>query len=313
MGDFISSLPGAITLGAIWGIMGIGVYLTFKILNFADLTVDGSFVTGAAVCGVVIINGGSFYLGLLLGFFAGLIAGLITGLLHTFLGITPILSGILTQLSLWSINLKILGSRSNISISARTFDVLITQLKIGNSLWILALVILLLITILYAFFGTELGSSIRATGNNENMAKAQGINTKINKVLGLMLSNGIVAFAGALLAQYQGFSDINMGRGAIVIGLCAVIIGEAIVTKISKNFAVRLFGVILGGVIYYLIYQFIFFIGLDTDYLKMLSALVVAILLGLPYLKSTIVPRMKKKKENKKFLKKSSESESEVC
>ena len=282
--SYLSSLPGAVTLGLIWGVMALGVFITYKILDIPDLTVDGSFATGGAVCAMIVINGGSFWLGILLGFLAGVLCGLLTGLLHTILGIPPILAGILTQLSLWSINLKIMGGRANNSISARSFNVIFSQLNVYDALWKIAIIVVILVALLYIFFGTQLGASIRATGNNPRMSRAQGINTKFNIVLGLMLSNGIVALAGALLAQYQGFADINMGRGAIVIGLCAVVIGLAITKRISPNFLIRMSGVILGAVIYYFVYQTVVFLGFDTDLLKMLAAIVVAIFLGGPYL-----------------------------
>lgn len=299
MAEYLSSLPGSIALGLIWSLMAIGVYITYKILDMADLTVDGSFVTGAAVCAIIIVSGGSFWVGMLAGFIAGLCCGLLTGIFHTVLGIPPILSGILTQLSLWSINLKIMGSKANVSVSPRAYTTLLAQLNVGNALWKLGIIIVLIIAILYYFFGTELGFSIRATGNNLTMAKAQGINTKINKVVGLMLSNGLVALSGALLCQYQGFTDINMGRGAIVIGLCAVVIGEVLVSKISQNFAIRLSGVVIGAIIYYLVFQTVVFLGLDTDLLKMLSAIVVAVFLGVPYLKRHYGPKLFKFKNRK--------------
>ena len=296
MAEYISSLPGAVALGLIWGIMAIGVYITYKILDFADLTVDGSMVTGAAVCAVIIVAGGSFWLGMLGGFVAGLLCGLLTSIFHTILGIPPILSGILTQLSLWSVNLKIMGSKSNISVSPRAFKTLLAQLEVGNALWKLVIICAIVIGLLYLFFGTELGFSIRATGNNPTMAKAQGINTQTKKVIGLMLSNGLVALSGALLCQYQGFTDINMGRGAIVIGLCAVVIGEVVISKISSNFAVRLMGVVIGAIIYYIVFQSVVFLGLDTDLLKMLSAIVVAVFLGVPYLRKHYGKLLKPKK-----------------
>ncbi len=282
--ELLSAFPGAIAQGLIWGIMAIGVYITFKILDIADLTVDGSICTGAAVCTVLVTKGVNVYLALLAAVVAGLLAGLLTGLMHTVLGIPAILSGILTQLILWSANLKIMG-KANISLSARSYKILLTQMNINSSIAVLAVIGIILIALLYWFFGTELGCSVRATGCNLNMSRAQGINTNINIVLGLMLSNGIVALSGALLAQYQGFADINMGKGAIVIGLAAVIIGEAVFSKIARNFAVRLFAVIVGGIIYYIVYQVIIFLGIDTDLLKMLSALVVAVFLGVPYVK----------------------------
>ena len=284
MFNYLASLPGAVVLGIIWGIMALGVFISYKVLDIPDLTVDGSFATGGAVAAVIITSGGSFWLAILIGFIAGVLCGLVTGLLHTFLGIPAILAGILTQLSLWSINLKIMSSHSNTSISARSFTVLFSQLNIPDALWKIALIVALIVLAFYIFFGTELGASIRATGNNPRMAKAQGINTKFDIVLGLMLSNGIVALSGALLAQYQGFADINMGRGAIVIGLCAVVIGGAITTHISPNFLIRMSGVVVGAIIYYFVYQTVVFLGFDTDLLKMLAAVVVAIFIGGPYL-----------------------------
>ena len=282
--DFVNALPSAIALGLIWGIMAIGVYITYRLLDVADLTVDGSMVTGAVVSAVLIVAGVNPFVSVLCAFLAGALCGLITGIFHTVLGIPAILSGILTQLALWSLNLKILG-KSNQSLSSRTFNVILTQLDKGLAIVWAALFLIAIIALLYWFFGTERGCSIRATGNNLNMSRAQGINTNVNKVIGLMISNALVALAGALLAQYQGFADINMGRGAIVIGLAAVIIGEVLVSKVSKNFAIQLIGVSLGGVVYYVVYQLIVWIGLDTDLLKMLSAFVVAIFLAVPYLK----------------------------
>ena len=303
MFEYLASLPSAISLGIIWGLMGIGVYITYKVLDIPDLTVDGSLATGGIVAAVIIANGGNFLLAILAAFAAGLIAGLITGLLHSLLGIPPILAGILTQLALWSINLKISSGKSNIAISARSFPVIFSQLNVYDALWKLGLIIAVVTIILYVFFGTQLGASIRATGNNQNMSRAQGINTKFNIVLGLMISNGIVAVAGAILAQYQGFADINMGRGAIVIGLCAVVIGTAIVSKISPNFLVRLLGVVIGAIVYYLVYQTVVFLGLDTDLLKMLAAVVVAIFLGIPYLRRVYGPVVGKKFKNWKMKK----------
>ena len=279
---FINSLPGAVAQGLVWGLMAIGLYITYKILDFADLTVDGSMVTGAVVCIVFVSNGWNVWPAMLIAFLAGALAGAVTGIFHTFMGIPPILAGILTQLSLWSINLKILG-RANMSFPYGKG--IIMQIEKTQSLLVLAGFTIVIIALLYWFFGTERGSSIRATGCNQNMSKAQGINVNANKIIALMLSNGIVALSGALLAQYQGFADINMGRGAIVIGLAAVIIGTAVVSWISKNFAVQLVGVAIGGIIYYLVYQLVINLGFDTDLLKMLSAIVVAIFLAVPYWK----------------------------
>ena len=282
--SLLGALPGAIAQGLIWGVMAIGLYITYKVLDFADLTVDGSICTGAAVCAILVTNGVNVWLAMLCALLAGALCGLITGIFHTLMGIPAILSGILTQLLLWSVNLKILG-RANLSISARTYSVVISQLNVGVAIGVAAAFVVAIIGILYWFFGTERGCSIRATGNNPNMSRAQGINTSFNTVLGLMISNAVVALAGALLAQYQGFADINMGRGAIVIGLAAVIIGEAIVSKISRNFAVTLAGVALGGVVYYFVYKLVIWLGLDTELLKMFSALIVAVFLAVPYWK----------------------------
>lgn len=294
MEQLLGSLPGAISLGLIWGIMAIGLYITYKILAISDLTVDGSICTGAAVCTVMITSGADPWVAMLCAALAGALAGLVTGFLHTVLDIPAILAGILTQLMLWSVNLKIMG-QANLSLPARNYDVILTQMNIGDSIVKLLMISALIIGVLYWFFGTELGCSIRATGCNHNMSRAQGINTELNKVLGLVISNAIIAFSGALLAQYQGFADINMGRGAIVIGLAAIVIGEVVLSKIARNFAVRLFGVLLGGAIYYIVYQVIVFIGIDTDLLKMLSAIVVAIFLGVPNLRAKYFSGIHKK------------------
>ncbi len=291
---WLNALPGAIAQGIIWGIMAIGVYITYKVLDIADLTVDGSICTGAAVCTMLVISGVNVWLAMLAALAAGMAAGLLTGVFHTFMGIPAILAGILTQLILWSVNLKILG-KANQALPARNFYVLVTQLKKTQTLLVLAAVSIVLIAVLYWFFGTELVCCIGSTGCNISMSRAQGINTDFNKILGLMLSNGIVALAGALLAQYQGSADSNMGRGAIVIGLAAVIIGEAVFSRISRNFIVRLLGVICGGIIYYIVYQTVIFFGLDTDLLKMLSALVVAFFLAVPYWKGKYISSGRRK------------------
>lgn len=289
--NWIAALPGACAQGMVWGIMAIGVYITYRILDIADLTVDGSICTGAAVCAVLITNGVNVWIAMLAAMLSGMLAGLVTGIFHTCLGIPAILSGILTQLMLWSVNLKIMG-KANIAVPVRKYFVLVAQMYSKRSILVLLAVIAAIIALLYWFFGTELGMSLRSTGNNLNMSRAQGINTNMTKILGLMISNGLVAFSGALLAQYQGFSDINMGRGAIVIGLAAVIIGEVVVSRISKNFAVRLIGVVIGGIVYYFVYQTVIFLGIDADLLKMLSALVVACFLGFPYVKKTYFGRV---------------------
>ena len=287
----ISALPGAAAQGLIWGIMAIGVYITFRTLDIADLTVDGTMCTGGAVCIMMMMNGHNVWVAMLAAFIAGMLAGLATGFFHTFMGIPAILSGILTQLALWSVNLKIMG-KSNQALNVDKYNLLVSLRYIKgvpifkNTIVIVAIMIVVLIAIIYWFFGTELGCSIRATGCNSNMARAQGINTNFNKVLGLMISNGLVALSSALLAQYQGFADINMGRGAIVIGLAAVIIGEAIFGRIFRNFALTLLSVGFGAVIYYLVLQVVIWLGVDTDLLKMFSAIVVAIFLAIPYWKS---------------------------
>ena len=295
--SLMNAMPGAVAQGLIWGIMAIGVFVTYKILDVADLTVDGTLCTGGAVCVILTLNGVPMWAALLCALIAGLLAGLVTGVLHTTCGIPAILAGILTQLALYSINLHIMGygtangAKANLPISVDKYDLLVSarhvrQLAANNPIIALTVILVVIILVLYWFFGTELGVALRATGSNANMARAQGINTNSTKVLGLMISNGIVAFAGALLAQYQGFSDINMGRGSIVIGLAAVIIGEVIFDKIFKNFALKLLACILGAVIYYIVIQFVLKLGLSTDDLKLLTAVVVALFLSIPYLKN---------------------------
>lgn len=298
--NLINALPGAAAQGLIWGIMAIGVYLTYRILDVADLTVDGTMCTGGAVCIMLMLSGCNVWVAMLAALGAGMLAGLTTGILHTFMGIPAILAGILTQLSLYSINLKIMG-KANQAINVGKYDLLVSLRYIRNiPIWqntilIVASIIVVLIAILYWFFGTELGCALRATGCNPNMSRAQGINTNRNKVLGLMLSNGLVALSSALLAQYQGFADINMGRGAIVIGLAAVIIGEAIFGRIFRNFALCLLSVALGSILYYLVLQVVIWMGIDTDLLKLLQALVVAIFLAVPYWKSIYFSKPVKK------------------
>lgn len=293
--ELFSQLPGAVAQGLIWGIMAIGVYITYKLLDFADLTVDGSFATGGAVCVMMLMKGHGIVTAMLIAFMVGLITGLVTGSLHVHFGISPILAGILTQLALWSVNLAIMG-RANQAINVNNYKLLVSLRYLQETMngqkpfymspvFVVSLFVIAIIAVLYWFFGTELGSAIRATGANLDMARAQGINTNMNKILGLMLSNGMVALSGSLLSQYQGFSDINMGRGAIVIGLAAVIIGEIIFGKIFKNFALRLLGVVLGAVIYFAVIQTVLWMKLDPNYLKLLSAVVVAVFLGIPYWK----------------------------
>ena len=296
--SLMTALPGAAAQGLIWGIMAIGVYITFRILDIADLTVDGTLCTGGAVCIMMMLSGHNVWVSMLAATGAGLLAGLATGIFHTFMGIPAILAGILTQLSLYSVNLKIMG-KANQAINVDKFNLLVSLRRVKgvvltqNTLFIVAIMIVILIAVLYWFFGTELGCSLRATGCNPSMSRAQGINTDRNKVLGLMLSNGLVALSGALLTQYQGFADINMGRGSIVIGLAAVIIGEAIFSRIFRNFALKLLSVVFGSILYYLVLQIVIWMGLDTDLLKMLSALVVALFLAFPYWKGKYFTKAK--------------------
>lgn len=281
---FLNALPGAIGQGLIWGIMAIGVYITFRVLDFADLTVDGTLATGGAAMTMSLMAGCNVYVALLIAFVAGCFAGLVTGILNTAFGIPPILAGILTQLALYSINLRILG-KANQPVSGYKYDLICSMTKLNQALIVATIFVLVIIALLYWFFGTEIGHAIRATGTNMNMARANGININSTKIIALVLSNGLVALAGGLLAQYQGYADINMGRGAIVIGLAAVIIGEVLFGKIFKNFALKLLSVAIGGIIYYIVMQFVISLGLNTDDLKLLTAAVVAVFLGIPYIK----------------------------
>lgn len=289
--SLINALPGACAQGLIWGIMAIGVYITYKILDLADLTVDGTMCTGGAVCVMLVMAGVPVPLALAASFGAGMLAGLATGIFHTVMGIPAILAGILTQLGLYSVNLRILGNRANQAVSVDKYNLIVSLRYIKgvpiyqNTILVVLVFLIVIIGLLYWFFGTELGCSIRATGSNPQMSRAQGINTEVNKIIGLMLSNGIVALSSGLYAQYQGFADVNMGRGAIVIGLAAVIIGEVIFGKLAKNFAVKLLAVGLGAIIYYIVLQVVLWLGLNTNDLKLLSALVVAVFLAIPYLK----------------------------
>lgn len=299
--DLINAMPGAIAQGLIWGIMAIGVYITFKIQDVADLTVDGTMSLGGAVCVTMVAMGQNIWVAVLVATLSGMVAGLVTGILHTKMGIPVILAGILTQLGLYSINLKILGGKSNQAISADKYDLIVSLRYVKNvafyqnTIFIVAIFVIVIIAILYWFFGTARGCSIRATGCNPNMSRAQGINTNFNTVIGLMISNGLVGLASALYAQYQGFADVNAGRGAIVIGLAAVIIGTVLFEKIFRNFALKLLSVAIGAVIYYAVLQIVIWVGLDTNYLKLLSAAVVAIFLAVPYWKKKYFSKPVKK------------------
>lgn len=301
IGTLINAMPGACAQGLIWGIMAIGVYITYKILDLADLTVDGTMCTGGAVCIMMMTNGYSVQVSLLCAFLVGMLAGLVTGIFHTSMGIPAILSGILTQLGLYSINLRIMGGKANQAISVDKYDLIVSLRYIKgvpfykNTILVVAIFVVVIVGLLYWFFGTELGCAIRSTGSNQNMSRAQGINTDFMKIIGLMLSNGIVALASGLYAQYQGFADVNMGRGAIVIGLAAVIIGEVVFGKLAHNFASKLVAVALGAIIYYLVLQFVLWLGLNSNDLKLLSALVVAVFLAIPHLKGKYFTKTAKK------------------
>ncbi|MBR4077629.1 MAG: ABC transporter permease [Oscillospiraceae bacterium] len=297
MASFINALPGAVAQGLIWGIMAIGLYITYRVLDVADLTVDGSFCTGGAVCVMLILAGFHPAVAMLAAFVVGMCTGFATGFFHTFCGIPAILAGILTQLGLWSVNLAIMGMKANQYININNFDVFVSLRYLQDvgaglrPIWqhpilVVGVFTVVVVAILYWFFGTELGSSIRATGANQHMARAQGINTNFNVVLGLMISNGLVALSGALLSQFQSYADINMGRGAIVIGLAAIIIGEVIFGKIFINFGLKLFSVSIGAIIYYMVVQAVItLLRIDTNYLKLITAVIVAIFLTVPYLK----------------------------
>ena len=286
--DLFRAMPGSVAQGLIWGIMAIGVYITFRILDFADLTVDGSLGLGGAVAVMLILAGFPPYLVLIISFISGLLAGLVTGLLHTLLGIPDILAGILTQIALYSVNLNIMG-KANQAVSVDRFDLVVSLRYISQAIVVGAIILIVIIALLYWFFGTEQGFTIRATGCNQEMARAQGISTNKAKVVGLALGNGLVGLSGALVAQYSGNADVNMGRGAIVIGLAAVIIGEVIGNAVFRkrmNFALKLFFAAMGAVIYYLVITFVLWIGLSSQNLKLFSAIVVAVFLAVPYLKS---------------------------
>ena len=301
MTSFINALPGAISQGLIWGIMAIGLYITYRVLEVSDLTVDGSFCTGGCACVMLMMAGCNVWVAMLGAFIAGMLTGLVTGFFHTKCGIPAILAGILTQLGLWSVNLAILGMKANQGINVNNYDLLVSlrylqEVNKGmrpiweHPIFVVGMVTAGVIGILYWFFGTELGASIRATGANQNMARAQGINTSRNVVLGLVIANGLVALSGALLSQYNSYAEINMGRGAIVIGLAAIIIGESIFGNIFRNFALKLLSVSLGAVVYYIVIQFVISVlKIDSNYLKLLSAMIVAVFLAVPYWKQQYV------------------------
>lgn len=285
LSSLLNALPGAVAQGLIWGLMAIGVYITFRILDVADLTVDGSLATGGAVAVMLIRAGLNAWAALLCAFLAGMLAGFVTGLFHTKCGIPAILAGILTQLSLYSINLRIMGNRSNVSVSVDQFP-LMASIRYPEQTCLIALMFCVgIVLVLCWFFGTELGSAVRATGSNPNMARAQGINTNGTKMVALILSNALVGLSGGLFAQYQSASDVNMGRGAIVIGLAAVIIGQVLFSRV-RSFGGQLTGVVVGAIVYYIVIALVIRMGLNTNDMKLISALVVAIFLAIPYWKA---------------------------
>ena len=285
--NLVSRLPGGVAQGIIWGIMALGVYITFRLLDVADLTVDGSFTTGGAVTVMLIIAGWPAWAALLAAVVAGLLAGLVTGLLHTKLGIPAILAGILTQFALYSINLRIMSMKANTPVNPDKYSLFLTLRSVPGAIWKGLLLAAVLIALLYWYFGTEQGSAIRATGANPSMSRAQGINIDRMKVIGLALSNGVVALSGGLMTQFQGTADVNMGRGAIVIGLASIVIGEVFCEAIFKkgcNFSVKLLFIVLGGVLYYMVMTLILWLRLDPNDLKLFTALIVALFLAVPYL-----------------------------
>ena len=310
MTSFINALPGAISQGMIWGIMAIGLYITYRVLEVSDLTVDGSFCTGGCVCVMLMVGGCNVWVAMLGAILAGMVTGLVTGFFHTKCGIPAILAGILTQLGLWSVNLAILGMKANQALNVNSYNLLVslrylqevnkgTRPFYNHPIFAVGMVTVVVIAILYWFFGTELGASIRATGANQNMARAQGINTSRNIVFGLVLANGLVALAGALLSQYNSFAEINMGRGAIVIGLASIIIGESIFGNLFRNFALKLLSVSFGAIIYYIVIQFVISVlKIDSNYLKLLSAVIVAVFLAIPYWKQNLHVKTGKEKNH---------------
>ena len=307
--SFVNAVPGAVSQGLIWGIMAVGLYITYKILEVSDLTVDGSFCTGGAVCAMMLVAGHNVWVAMLVAILAGMAAGWVTGFFHTTLKIPAILSGILTQLGLWSVNLAIMDMKANQALNVNNYDLVVslrylqdvakgTRTVLQHPIVVVGMFVAVIIIVLYWFFGTELGSSIRATGANGNMARAQGINTDRNKVIGLMIANGLVALSGALLSQFQSFADINMGRGTIVIGLAAIIIGEVVFGKLFRNFGLKLLAVALGAVIYYLVIQAVISIlDINSNYLKLISAVIVAIFLAVPNLRGQVFKKTGKERK----------------
>lgn len=301
--NLFNAMPGNIAQGIIWGIMALGVFMTYKILDFADLSVDGSFATGGAVTVILMLSGMNSGTALVVAFICGVVAGVVTGILHTTLGIPGILASILVQIALYSINLSIMDGKANTALPVDKYNLLISLRYIPKSILISAIFAAVLIALMYVYFGTAQGSAIRATGNNPAMSRAQGINIDLMKVITLGLSNGVVALSGGLMSQYQGFADINMGRGAIVIGLAAVIIGDVLGNAFfgkRMNFILKLSFVIIGGIIYYIVIGFVLWLRMPTNYLKLFQAIVVAIFLAVPYIKTKAASSFKKAGYNAK-------------
>ncbi|MBQ8541250.1 MAG: ABC transporter permease [Clostridia bacterium] len=290
---YIKVLPGAVAEGLIWGLMAIGVYISYKILDIADLTVDGSICTGACVCAVLLVAGVPAWVAMLVAFLAGALTGILTGVFNTALGIPSILAGILTQLILYSVNLFVLSGKSLLAINRFVDKPMLHMSNVPMACLVAGVVVVLTIVLLKQFFYTEIGLTLKSTGDNPDMSRAQGVNVKLNKVLGLAISNGIVALSGSLLAQYKGSANINDGRGAIVIGLAAIFIGLSVSLRIKPNFVVSLIGVVCGSIVYYVIYNYVILMGIKTDYLKMLSAVIVVVFLATPYIKGTYFVKRK--------------------
>lgn len=296
-------LLGAVSLGLLWAIMTLGVYISYRVLDVADLTVEGSITLGAAVCARMVSTGGDPFLSLLVAFLAGLMAGLVTGLLHTKLRIPALLSGILTMIALYSVNLRVMGV-ANVSLLRLTtvYTVIGRLAGVQKTLSVILLggvMALAIVGILYWFFGTEIGSAIRATGNNPRMVRAQGVNTDTTIILGLMLSNGLVALSGGLIAQSQNYADVQMGTGSIVIGLASLIIGEVLFGK--RNFFSRLLSMLFGAITYRIIIALVLRLGMPADDLKLFTAITVALALSLPRfrdLRSTLRASMNGRKRH---------------
>ncbi len=301
IGTLINALPGNIAQGMIWGIMALGVYVTFRVLDIADLTVDGSFATGGAVAVVLITSGWSTPAAVVMATLAGVLAGLVTGILSTVFGIPDILAGILSQIGLYSINLRIMGGKANVGINVLSYDLMVTLREIPHTILVSGIFVVAIIALMYWYLGTEQGSGLRATGNNPAMSRAQGININLMKVIGLAISNGLVALSGGLIAQYQGFSDINMGRGAIVIGLAAVIIGEVLGGAIfgkKMNMVISLIFVVVGAIIYYIVIGIVIWLKMPTNDLKLFTAIIVAVFLAVPYLRQQATSSFRKAGKN---------------